>query len=401
MKPYKFLSCICLMLASLVLYSQSPTDIVQIQKRTKVAELIQKSKAQKIETEKNLQKALRYARLKNWPLVIKMQDGSTSTLIGITEDLKPMYARTLNGGAAATSRADRLYSGGGLSLSVHGEGMKAGVWDDGRARPDHQLLSGKITVPYPANNSTNTDHATHVAGTIAGADIVSNRLARGIAFEATIDDYWFGYDLSEMMIASANGLLLSNHSYTGLNEIPYYTNRASIIDDMAFDAPYYLPVFACGNSGHTSSYKVSGESISKNVIAVGNVYEQRNYTSPSSIIAYSSSSAGPSSDFRVKPEICSKGVEVYSSNATTTSSYGLQWGTSAAAPSITGTLLLLQQHYHNINSSFMLAATLKGLALHTADEAGSNPGPDIVFGWGLMNAEFAANTITHNHKSAI
>lgn len=43
----------------------------------------------------------------------------------------------------------------------------------------------------------------------------------------------------------------------------------------------------------------------------------------------------------------------------------------------------------------MLAATLKGLALHTADDAGAS-GPDAVFGWGLMNTKRAAEAITTN-----
>ena len=64
-----------------------------------------------------------------------------------------------------------------------------------------------------------------------------------------------------------------------------------------------------------------------------------------------------------------------------------------ASPNVTGTLLLLQEHYSNLNGGLMRAATLKGLALHTADEAGPN-GPDAVYGWGLLNAKKAAETLT-------
>jgi hypothetical protein len=41
----------------------------------------------------------------------------------------------------------------------------------------------------------------------------------------------------------------------------------------------------------------------------------------------------------------------------------------------------------------MRSASLKGLALHTADEAGNNPGPDYIFGWGLLNAKRASQVI--------
>ena len=68
-----------------------------------------------------------------------------------------------------------------------------------------------------------------------------------------------------------------------------------------------------------------------------------------------------------------------------------------SAPSTTGSLLLLQQHYKNLNSgSNMLAATLKALAIHTADEAGDNDGPDYVNGWGLLNTKKSAEVISEN-----
>ena len=45
----------------------------------------------------------------------------------------------------------------------------------------------------------------------------------------------------------------------------------------------------------------------------------------------------------------------------------------------------------------MLSSTLKSLIIHTADEAGPNPGPDYSFGWGLMNTHKAAQTIKDNY----
>jgi len=41
----------------------------------------------------------------------------------------------------------------------------------------------------------------------------------------------------------------------------------------------------------------------------------------------------------------------------------------------------------------MRSATLKGLVIHTADEAGPALGPDYMFGWGLMNAKKAVRVI--------
>jgi len=57
-------------------------------------------------------------------------------------------------------------------------------------------------------------------------------------------------------------------------------------------------------------------------------------------------------------------------------------------------LVLLQQLYQNThNDQPMHSATLKALVLHSADEAGNYQGPDYKFGWGLLNAEKAAEVI--------
>jgi len=47
----------------------------------------------------------------------------------------------------------------------------------------------------------------------------------------------------------------------------------------------------------------------------------------------------------------------------------------------------------------MKAATVKGLILHTADEAGNYTGPDYEFGWGLVNAEKAAIAIRDKNST--
>jgi hypothetical protein len=44
----------------------------------------------------------------------------------------------------------------------------------------------------------------------------------------------------------------------------------------------------------------------------------------------------------------------------------------------------------------MSAASLKGLVINTAHEAGPSDGPDYMFGWGLLNAVGAAEKITQD-----
>ena len=87
---------------------------------------------------------------------------------------------------------------------------------------------------------------------------------------------------------------------------------------------------------------------------------------------------------------------MYSSSGASNASYTNMSGTSMATPNVSGSLLLLQQHYNDLNGEYMLASTLRALALHTADEAGFAPGPDYRFGWGLMNTQRAAQVISQD-----
>src|SRR5690606_22402814 len=114
-----------------------------------------------------------------------------------------------------------------------------------------------------------------------------------------------------------------------------------------------------------------------------------------SVSINSSSSQGPTDDRRIKPDITGNGTNVTSTISSGDNATGSLSGTSMSSPNVAGTLLLLQQHFHNITNSYMKAATLKGLACHTADDAGVT-GPDPKFGWGLLNAKKAAETITNN-----
>ncbi len=118
------------------------------------------------------------------------------------------------------------------------------------------------------------------------------------------------------------------------------------------------------------------------------------------------SSWGPADDGRIKPDICGNGQGLtsaywHSSYPSETYWYADLNGTSMAAPNVTGSLTLLQEHYYNLNASYMRSATLKALVIQTADECGPDIGPDYMFGWGLLNAKSAANVISNRNISTL
>jgi len=274
-----------------------------------------------------------------------------------------------------------------------------------------------------------------------------------MAYTGTLKAYEWTSDDAEMATAASNGLEISNHSYgfiTGWrwhstygwiwygdttidqNEdytFGFYSIDAKNWDTIAYDAPNYLIVKSAGNDRnddgtsnshyHSDGYyysdthysdgydqggydTISGRGVAKNILTVGAVDDVLNYTSPSTVIMSSFSGWGPADDGRIKPDIVANGIDLTSSVGSGDSAYDTYSGTSMASPNTTGTLALLQQYYQSTHSNTpMRSATLKALVLHSADEAGDYPGPDYRFGWGLLNAEKAAERIKEDSVSNV
>jgi hypothetical protein len=361
--------------------------------------------------EKQNKRLVELRALYNWPDTIITKDGSIASLITVNYLDEPIYVSTMNEEAAQMQNARSLQTGGSLGLDLEGQGMTVGVWDGDKVRDTHNAFSGRI---IPGELLTVLDdHATHVAGTIA-SNGAGNLNARGIAPQVSIKSYKFrqtqteGADETEMAFEAGNGMLVSNHSYgvpadvVSLALLGKYDNRAQEWDLLAQNFPYYLIVTSAGNSRNLGANAADGgfdlltsNANAKNVLTVGATNGVANYTGPSSVAMSRFSSWGPTDDGRVKPDISTKGVNMYSTGSTGDSQYVNKSGTSMSSPAIAGGAILLQQYYNDLYNSFMKAATLKGVILHTVDEAGFNPGPDYSFGWGLLNTEKAAVAIAN------
>lgn len=361
-----------------------------------------------------------------WALLRTNSNGSLDELVNISPEGLPIYYTLHNVDAATSTRTDHLHSGGSLGLNLNGQNMTFYVWDGGPTRPTHQEFDGpggnnRISINDGATTlNGNSFHAMHVTGTIAASGFSAN--AKGMAPQASVRTHDWNNDLAEATTAAANGMLLSNHSYgiaprnqQGQVQVPSwwfgaYLADARDWDNLMYNAPFYLMVKSAGNSGNdntansspiggNSSFdKLLGDAVAKNNLVVANAQDvsvSSNGSITGSVSINSSSSEGPTDDLRIKPDITGNGTGLFSSYDNADNAYNTISGTSMSSPNVAGSLLLVQQHHNNVNSSFMRAATLKGLALHTADDAGIN-GPDAVFGWGLLNTKAMAETISQN-----
>ena len=393
---------------------------------------------------KHKEEAIEFANTNNIPLKRIKEDGGLVELMRILPDGTLLYNETTSNVAAAIStRANYLNTGGGLGLDLNGDGLTAYVWDGGHARVTHQEYDGaggnnRVSIgDSPLNLNF---HAAHVTGTIVASGVQAN--AKGMAWQANTISYDWNNDTGEVTTATLSGtnnnfgVLISNHSYgfgmrdqNGNPQLPAwffgrYFDTARDWDQVMYDAPYYLMVGSAGNDGTDNTAnsaplngnalydKLSGFKVAKNnlVVASGDdaviaadgslISVRRSVTNnpPNSF-----SSEGPTDDFRIKPDILGNGTNLTSTYESSNTAYGTISGTSMASPNVAGTLLLIQEYYYDLYSTYMLSATLRGLALHTADDVTpSNTdnaislalvGPDATTGWGLLNAKKAAETI--------
>jgi len=388
-------------------------------------------------------------------------DGSAWMLISIRNG-QPVYYITNNANAAATVSTNRVHPGGGAGVSLTGSGIDIGEWDGGGVLLTHNELSGRVIQSDSPAGLLN--HSTHVAGTlIATGNTASAKgmayLATIQAYDFNNDETEMALAAENRLILSNHsyGVVAGWHSgtfYGGATSYPhwfgefgeqedyqfgFYGTDARDWDEIANTYPYYLIVNSAGNDRNDNApaigsvyYRVNAaeeewvsavmdangpfhdyhengfdtiptKGNAKNILTIGSVGDIiGGYNQPSTVIMSSYSCWGPTDDGRIKPDIVSNGEGLYSCNSSGTNNYYTSSGTSMSSPNACGSMALLQQYYKEThNNNLMKAATLKALVIHTADEAGSNPGPDYSFGWGLMNTETAVSTISDDATSEV
>ncbi len=296
--------------------------------------------------------------------------------------------------SAREAKVDKLW---GAPYYLNGEGMRIGLVDGGRVLDTHIELAGKI---HNLSNAPLNKHATHTAGTLVSSGIRVKE-SHGFAVDAqlyTLDYHklYFADALKELL---KYDVLISNHSYgfEGSEGIGEYDRDSEACDKLIFQNPYIIAVIAAGNDGrryrHDRSFTrwglIKGGANAKNVITVAAVDDNTHTVADFS-------SRGPIKGGRLKPDIALDGYNVLSTivnpDAVDNDSYGRLYGTSMAAPAVTGTLTLLSQRYKEINGANPRVDTLKAIIFNTARDI-ENPGPDFKSGFGELDALKAVKVI--------
>ena len=261
--------------------------------------------------------------------------------------------------------------------SINGNGIIVSVKEN---KPDTADIDFKGRfLSTNLSSSTVNSHAS-IMSTMIGGGGNSWHLGKGAAWGSTLSSSSFAVLLPDANSAYQQyNISVQNHSY-GVGIESYYGSDAAAYDASAITNGSLLHIFSSGNSGTsaattgpysglngfanlTGSFKMA-----KNILTIG-------ATDSFSVIA-ALSSKGPGHDGRVKPELVAFGED----------------GSSGAAALVSGTSLLLQYLYKQLNGSLPPNSLIKSILINSADDVG-NTELDYKNGFGSLNANNAMKTL--------
>ncbi len=280
--------------------------------------------------------------------------------------------------------------------ALDGTGIRVGILDTGiqsrhpefrRVSPEGKVSYVKVTfrdfVAKLKNSFDDHGHGTHVAGTIAGANVgiapnasllvgkvftangtsADSTLIRGMqwAFDPDGDPSTADYP---HIVSNSWGAALAN----GVNTIENYAPFRLAIQ--AWINGGIIPVFAAGNSGTTPNGMPGGL---PEPISVGAI-DSKSDLAPFSSVGPNLWKVGSWILTVFKPDLSAPGVDVTASLPG--NKYAAWSGTSMATPHVAGALALMLHANHKLT-----VADAKKLLLQSSEKK-----MDIRYGWGILNA---------------
>lgn len=353
----------------------------------------------------------------------QLEDLLTLPEVVLLEPTMPEPA-PLNTATAERLLADRVVARPEF-LGADGSGVGVAVMDWFPSE-SHADLEDRVT--WLAVRPGESLHGLWVSGTIAGAGL-GDAKARGIAPGAQL--FWFSMNdfrrtFSDILgLHQRHGIAIANNSW-GIRvgwwqqdgqmfwssdtwAWSYYHELAAAADDLARSANVLVVVGAgndrelshLGPHKHTNQFgeaskqlhedlhppnpswgSLAGPANAKNALILGGATKDDGM---STFAVW-----GPSAGGRVKPDLVTPGVDIFTTSAG--NGYFTGSGTSLSCAAASGSAALLADYYRRRHSTFPDALTLKALLIHSTRDLGQ-PGPDYQFGHGQIDMELAARIV--------
>lgn len=274
-------------------------------------------------------------------------------------------------------------SGNGILIGIMDTGFDTShsvfshLRDDDRILATYDFINGDSNVVDEPN--AQRSHGTQVLSALAG---FSEGSLIGPAFGAELilakteivlgnveiqaeEDNWVA--AAEWMESLGVDIISSSLGYIDWYDTTQLDGQTAVITRAANIAISLgvIVVNAAGNEGNTSWRKIIPPADGDSVIAVGAV------DFAGEIVDYSS--RGPTTDGRIKPDLCAPGASVFLANWI--GGYGFSGGTSFATPLIAGGIALLLEGHPDWTLADILTA-LKRSASHSFL-------PNNTYGWGV------------------
>jgi hypothetical protein len=284
---------------------------------------------------------------------------------------------------------------------IDGTGITVGMLDNGfRWRPHEAFAYARVLGEYDfINDDTLTEneegdfygqdaHGTSTFSALAGfrqgeligpafnADYYLGKTEKNGSETQIEEDYWV--EGIEWLEARGVSVVSASLGYLDWDDGTGYSwsngdlnGRIAVTTRAAVEAMRrgVVVVTAMGNEGSTPGSLIAPAD-ADSIISVGAVnYDTR-------IAGFSS--RGPTSDLRIKPDVCAPGVSIYCANKTGADTYEYASGTSLATPITAGVAALVRSSRPELT-----AVQVRDALRATADQSLS---PDNIRGYGMINA---------------